>query len=162
MLELPRLLLLPWDERGTPRRVLDPATGEEVGSVRWRPPAGSLLSALLTPPVLEVREAGDEPLLCTLRRYWSWGAVWQVREADGHRVALVTRREVRDRADRRLALVREFPERREVEMQDQGGRPLAVLRRAAEGDWLTFAEGVAASPFVKMALLGAALTHGLR
>jgi hypothetical protein len=160
MLERTTLLLLPWTDRSDrPRRIIDPQTGEELGSVRWRNPAASLWTRLLTPPLLEVRESGDEPLLCTLRRYWNWGPVWQVREADGHRVALISRREIRNRADRRLAVLHEFPQRDELEMQGQDGRPLAVLRHGEEGDVLSFAAVVEGNPFVKMALLGAALTR---
>jgi hypothetical protein len=162
MLELPRLLLTPWDPRGpSPRSLVDPATGDEVGSVRWREPAASLLGRLLTPPVLEVREAEDEPLLCTLRKLWSWGVVWQVREADGHRVAVVTRREVRNRADRRLALLRDLSDDDGLEMRGQDGMPLAVLRRGGKGDLLTYAAVVEGNPFVKMALLAVALTRHL-
>jgi hypothetical protein len=170
MLERTTLLLLPWNEGSPPagktsqrsdhpRRVIDPENGAEVGTVRWRHPDASFWTRWLKPPLLEVREAVDEPLLCTLRRYWSWGPVWQVREADGHRVAMISRREIRNRADRRLAVFHEFPDRDEWEMQGQDGRPLAVVRRSDEGDVLSFAPLVEGNPFVKMALLGAALTR---
>src|SRR5262249_36113921 len=161
MLERSSLLLLKWSGgRDEPRRIIDPSSGAATGCARWRS-AAPLLARLLAPPVLEVREAGDDPLLCTLLRLGNWGVVWQVRAADGHRVALIARREIRNRADRRLALLRERPERDELEMQGQDGRPLAVLRRGAEGDWLTYAAEVEGNPFVKMALLAAALTRDL-
>src|SRR5688572_23022791 len=105
MLERPKLLLLPWNEARTLRTVADAATREPLGVVRRRHEP-SPWRRWFAPPVLEVREAGDEPLLFTLTRYWNWGAVWQVREADGHRVAQISRGEVRNRADLRLAILK--------------------------------------------------------
>jgi hypothetical protein len=70
MLERPTLLLLPWSDGQAPSRsIADAESGARVGSVRWRRRPGPGWRSWFAPPVLEVREAGDEPLLCTLQRY---------------------------------------------------------------------------------------------
>jgi hypothetical protein len=161
MLELTSLLLSPWEPHGpSPRRILDADRGDLVGTARWRESTTPWWKRLISRPILEIREAGDEPLLFTLRRLWSWRVVWQAREADGHRVGLITKHEVRNRAERRLALLQVMPGGEELYMRGLLGSPLASLQKTAQGDLLKFDEMVENNPFAKMVLLGAALIRG--
>jgi hypothetical protein len=159
MLEQQTLLLRPWEpgprpQDGPRRAVLAADTGAALGSVR-RAPAAAGWAGWLLPPVLRVHEADDEPLLCTLQRFWYLGTLWEVREADGHLVATVRRRRVDDRWGRRLAVPEAGPEG--VRFRARSGTVLAEAALANGEARLTFAAALAGEPFVKMALLGAAL-----
>ncbi len=92
MLECSHLLLKPWTEAGPPesppdqgpvgrrRDILDADNDQAVGFA-WEPESVPVLSWLM-PPILEVHEREDSPLLCTVRRTWGWGPRWEVRDAD--------------------------------------------------------------------------------
>jgi hypothetical protein len=163
MLERQTLLLRPWAPvvRPSPaagraearREVIDPETGAALGSARRRPGGWGPLAA---GPALVVFEAGDEPLLCTLQYFWWFGRFWEVREADGHRVATIRPRRIIDRWGRLLA-IREGRPGGVVLWGLPGGAALATPTTAADGLRLRFADSVAGLPFVKMALLAAAL-----
>jgi hypothetical protein len=160
MLEQQTLLLRPWapgprPEDGPRRRVLDADTVTPLGSVRQGPAAAGWAGWLL-PPVLRVHEADDEPLLCTLQRFWYLGTLWEVREADGHLIATVRRRRVDDRGGRRLAVPEAGPDG-VVRFRGRSGAVLAEAAVSGGDARLTFAERLAGEPFVKMALLAAAL-----
>jgi hypothetical protein len=160
MLEQHTLLLRPWAARtagaAARRSIVEPATGEMLGFACWQPvAAGSWWRWLLT-PVLEVHEAEDEPLLCTLHRYWSLGTVWAVRDADGRAVASVRRGLIEDPLGRCLAM----PEAAAhgILFRDLERQELATLSQEGDGLLLTFTEELRGEPFAKMALLAAALT----
>jgi hypothetical protein len=159
MLEQQTLLLRPWIGRAAPRRpIVEPATGEVLGFACWQPATPGAWWRWLLAPVLEVHEAEDEPLLCTLHRYWSLGTVWAVRDADGRAVATVRRGTIEDPLGRCLAAPESAVDLlvfRDLERQE-----LATLRREPEGLLLSFTEEVRGEPFAKMALLAAALTMG--
>ena len=161
MLERQTLLLRPWAPALRPpaaaggaearREVVDPETGAVLGFARrgW--------GAWAAAPALAVHEAGDEPLLCTVQRFWWFGRVWELREADGHRVATIRRRRITDRWGRPLAVREGRPGGAVAWAARPGASPLATLTPTAEGLRLRFADEVAELPFVKMALLAAAL-----
>jgi hypothetical protein len=162
MLEQQSLLLRGWAARtrGTPPRrlIVEPASGELLGFACWqRLVPGSWWRGLLA-PVLEVHEAEDEPLLCTVHRYWSLGTVWAVRDADGRAVASVRRGLIEDPVGRCLAVPE--PAASAILFHDLERQELATLSRQADGLRLSFTEGVRGEPFAKMALLAAALTLG--
>jgi hypothetical protein len=137
--------------------VVDPETGAVLGFVRRRAGGGRGWGVWTAAPVLAVYEAGDEPLLCTLQRFWWFGRFWELREADGHRVATLHRREIIDRWGRPLAVRESRPGGAVAWAASPGALALASLTPTADGVRLRFADGVAGQPFVKMALLAAAL-----
>jgi hypothetical protein len=163
MLEEPTLLLRPWTgsaraSAGGRRDIAHPVTGAALGFARWRPSGRPPWRRWFDAPVLAVHEAEDEPLLCTVQRFWWFGPFWEVCEADGHRVATVTRDQITDRYGRPLAL-RRRGRHGTVAWARPGGGELALLTNGADGIRLHFAEDLAGRPFAKMALLAAALVR---
>jgi hypothetical protein len=171
MLEAQALLLRPWADAGrssgdraggepadSPRRaIVDPATGRPLGFAWEQPAAVPPWLHWLTAPVLEVHEAGDLPLLFTVHRFWIRGPLWEVRDADGRRVAVVRRTRVEDALGGGLAVRERGADGTEAWLRQSGGPALAMAARTADGVRFTFADAVAGEPFVKMALLAAAL-----
>jgi hypothetical protein len=163
MLEAQALLLRPWAAgagpgTAAPRRVIaDPATGRPLGFARRQPAAVPPWLHWLVPPALEVHEASDEPLLFTVQRFWSLGPFWEVSDADGHRVAVLRRGRVEDRLGRDLAVRARAADGTETWLYGPGGPALATAARTVDGVRLSFTDAVAGEPFVKMALLAAAL-----
>jgi hypothetical protein len=166
MLERQTLLLRPWAPAVRPsraggsaarREVVDPETGAALGFVRRRSGGGRGWGPWAAAPVLAVHEAGDEPLLCTLQRFWWFGRFWELREADTHRVATIRRRRIIDRWGRLLAVRESAPGGAVAWVAHDGGKALATVTPIAGGVRLHFADEVAGLPFVKMALLAAAL-----
>jgi hypothetical protein len=157
MLERQTLLLRPWPPAGARREVVDPETGAVLGFVRRRAGGVRGWGRWTAASVLAVYEAGDEPLLCTVQRFWWFGRFWELREADGHRVATIRRREITDRWGRPLAVRESGAGGAVVWAANPGAEALATLTATADGVRLRFADAVAGQPFVKMALLAAAL-----
>src|SRR5687767_9545203 len=87
MLEQSSLLLRPWAASANRLDVVAPEGEAALGFACWRRARGWWSG--LTPPVLEVRECEDEPLLMTLQRGWGWGRNWEVSDADGTTVGYV-------------------------------------------------------------------------
>jgi hypothetical protein len=135
--------------------VVDGLTGQLLGSARRQPLSGGLWQ-WLTSPIVEVREDDDEPLLCTLHRVWSLGLLWEVRDADGHLVGLVRRNRILNRVGQLIG-VRRQAAAGEVRWEQPEHGVLAALTRGADGLRLRFADAVMERPFIKMALLAAAL-----
>jgi hypothetical protein len=157
MLERARLLVRNWARSGddTPRRpILDADTGEPAGFARWQPADGPWWQRL-GPATLEVRETEDESLLFVLRRRWGLGTSWEVRDADGRPVAVVRRGWVEDRRELLAALI----ERDGAALRFRGGRgeDLGRVEPGADGVSVTFAPGAGENPFLRMAVLAAAL-----
>jgi hypothetical protein len=164
MLEEPTLLLRPWAGSGRAahrarREIASPVTGAPLGFARWRPTGLPLWRRWLDAPVLAVHEAQDEPLLCTIQRFWWFGPFWEVYEADGHRVATVTRDQITDRYGRPLAVRRRGRQGTVLWARPGGGGELALVTNGADGIRLHFADDLAGKPFAKMALLAAALVR---
>jgi hypothetical protein len=137
---------------------VDAQTGEPLGVVCRREAGAGSWWRWLAAPVLEVREADDEPLLCTLRRFWSLAPLWEVRDADDNLVATLYRGRIEDRSGERWALLEPAAGGAAVRFVAGPGVELAALTRDADGLRLTFADGVKERPLAKMAILGAALT----
>ena len=163
MLEQPALLLRPGDADGAApvcRRVtvVDPATGEPLGSARRHGGRGRLAwLRWWEPPLLRVHESDDEPLLMTLRQ--GWGTRWLVQDADGIVVGRLRRNVLLDRRDQEVAVLRRAPDRAESVYEGPEQRPLAVTAAVAGGVRLTFLPEAPDSPFLRMVLLAAALVH---
>ncbi len=155
MLERQTLLLRPGDGAGR-RPVVDAVTGEALGGARRGEAAVGSWWAWLAGPELVVHEADDEPLLCILRRYWSLGPLWEVRDADDHLVATLYRGRLEDRAGNCWARV--AANGAGVRFLHPSGSELAALVRGPDGLRLTFADALRDLPLAKMAILGAALT----
>jgi hypothetical protein len=157
MLEQQTLLLRTWTPGPTARRpIVEPATGELLGFAGWQTSGAVFLWSWLRAPVLEVHEAEDEPLLCTLHRYWSLGTLWAVRDADGRAIASVRRGFILDPFG--CCLAAPLRGTRGVSFHDPERQEMATVIEEPEGTLLTFAEELRGEPFAKMALLAAALT----
>jgi hypothetical protein len=159
MLEHPAILLRP-AEAPWGVRIADPLTGAVLGSARrgGRPRRFSWLRWWGT-VVVEVREGGDEPLLCTLRRGWGPWPNWHVCDADGGAVGRVRGGLLYDRRDRPLGALSRQASGRSALYRDAEGWELALTEAGPEGVTLTFLPEVDEDPFLKMVLLAAALVH---
>jgi hypothetical protein len=147
MLERGRLLVRDGDASGS-RAVEDAATGAPLGTARPVAPGGGWLPGR---PLVEVREAGDAPLLFTVRGSWPCGTRHGVRDADGRPVGWVAGAVIADAAGRPLAV-----RGTDGAFRDGAGAVLARVERANGGVEIAF-EGAALNPFGKMLLLAAVL-----
>jgi hypothetical protein len=109
-------------------------------------------------PVLAVHEAQDEPLLCTVQRFWWFGTWWDVRDADELRVAQVFPDRITDRWSRLLALRRRGLGSSATWVGPVGGE-LATVLPGPDGLRVRFVDAIADRPLTKMALLAAALVR---
>ena len=153
MLEHDALLLRPGSAAGT-RAILD-VRGAALGFVCRQAASARPWWAWLAPPVLEVREQEDAPLVFTLRRGWGLTPRYLVGDAEGRRVGRVAGRAVLDWHGRLVA--------RFIAAADGGtwrgpeGEELARLTGEDGGQRLTFAAAANDDPFLRMLLLAAAL-----
>lgn len=157
MLESHGLILAPWarpprgPDRQRRRTIRDAVSGEPLGFARRAAPRPRWLG-WLAPAVVEVFESEDDSLLCTVRGA-GWGRGWRILDADGRLVAAVHRDTVLDSMGDCLALV----ERGAGRFRAPSGLVLATLAPSEAGAALTFLPASEGEPFVRMALLGAAL-----
>ena len=167
MLERQQLLLRPWlasvpigrplPWATTVRPIVDPRSGQGLGRAyresghcrRWRRWLGEA--------VLGVYETEDDALLFTLHRPLGWRRTWQVRDADEHPVATFQRGVLCDGYGRWAATVERHIRQERGRFLGSNGTEVAAWSRSAAGTSLTFAEGLADSPFFKMAVLGTVL-----
>lgn len=160
MLESSRLLVGPRRPAGEAsvrsREVRDRETGERLGAVREAPRPAWL--RWLPGPVLEVREAGDEPLLFTVRRTWVAVPTWEVLDAEGRCVGYFRASEVADPFGQTLAAWAAEgvgPGGRWV--TPQGQELLRVSPGWAEETVILFDPRLDGNPLGKMVLLAATL-----
>jgi hypothetical protein len=163
MLEQPALLLRPCaaGDHPAPRRVgiIDPITEVALGFASRRRARGRLAwLRAWGPPVIEVHESDDEPLLFTMRRGWGFGRRWRVEDAEGTSVGRVVGPFLLDRRERPLAHFRRS-EAGTASYKDVHGREIAATAAGDEGVRLTFRPDGEGNPFVKMLLLAATLIH---
>jgi hypothetical protein len=144
MLERGKLLIRAVD--GT-SLIEDVATGESLGTARPRRSGW-----LPVPPVLEVREAGDAPLLFTVRRAWSLSPRFDVLDAEGRAVGSVAGAVVADRTGRCLAVFGP-----DGTFRTRSGLVMGRVARTADGIEVGFGDSTAPDPFARMLLLAAAL-----
>jgi hypothetical protein len=158
MLERGTLLLRPWaaQRAARVREVVEADGGRLLGRAYCQQPEADWWQRLLRPEALAVHEGEDEPLLFTVERPWRLAPRWQVRDADAHRVAALRSGWVLDRYSQPLAHL-ERAGSAGWALRMRGGRELARLARADDGVLFHFAPDVQGEPFVKMALLAAAL-----
>jgi len=76
------------------RAVVDPATGQRLGSAR-APGGSGPWWRRLTRPALEVYETEDESLLFTVHRGWPLAQRWEVRDSEGRRLGTFRRSDLR-------------------------------------------------------------------
>jgi hypothetical protein len=126
-----------------------------VGFVCRRAIASRPWWAWFTPPVLEVREQEDAPLVFTVRRRWPRRRR-EVRDADGRLVGWLMGPVVGNRHGRRLAVLERTAGRGVWRGPD--GQELGRLESEGGRLRVTFAPSAAGDPFLKMLLLAAALT----
>lgn len=163
MLESASLLLLPWTlEAGIPetgactRGVLDGTTAAPLGLVRSAGLSRSWLT-WLWPYRLEVFETEDAALLLTLTRTWGLLRMWDLYDADGNRVGSIYPPVLLDAEGLRRGY---------LHLREQRGEFLGLAaQRLADFEidataalHLHFAADLEPNPFLRMLLLGAALT----
>jgi hypothetical protein len=129
----------------------DPGTGTPLGSVRPTARRGWLP----LPPVLEVREADDAPLVFTVRRAWSFAPRFEVRDAEGRPIGQLAGPMVADGGGRTVALLGG-----DGAFRSRDGTMLARVRRARHGTEIHFADAPGTDPFARMLLLAAVLRNG--
>ena len=171
MLEQQGLLLGPWappaGTRGAGRHgaaaaraVLDASTRSRLGVVRQRGGGGRLWLRWLGRQSLEVCEAEDESLLCTVLSPWWLARVGEVYDADERRVAVVHGPRVLDGYGQLLADFRTSAQGGRGRFVAPEGVELGQVITAGAETILQFSAAVAEQPFAKMALLGAVLCRG--
>jgi hypothetical protein len=112
----------------------------------------------LSRPVLAVHEDDDAPLLFTVHRRWSLFGRWEVRDADGNVLGVLSGPFIKDRFGRHLARW-ERSAGGLARACDGEGRELLTVAQTAEGTRVAFAPGAEGNPFLKMVLLSAALVE---
>jgi hypothetical protein len=160
MLEHHTLLLLPPEPTGV-RRIVDAENAAALGSARRREHGGLPWWRRPLWPVLEVRESDDEPLLFTLRRAWGLLPRRELCDADGRRVGYLQGDAINDAWNRRIAIRSWDAARQASTFRTRNGNILAWAEREGAALRLTFGEMSAREPFLKMLLLGAALSAEL-
>src|SRR5262249_11962609 len=83
--------------------VQDALTGALLGFAGWRK-RGGFWPGWLSRPVLAVHESDDAPLLFTVHGLWGLAARWEVRDADGNIVGVLSGPLLKDRLGRSIAL----------------------------------------------------------
>jgi hypothetical protein len=147
-------LLIQHDAAGTRWNIQDGASRRLLGFARWRSPHGSAVWRWFTGPVLEVFEAGDEPLVFTIRKLWGFTPRWEVSDADGRRVALVYPGSIFGASGQCTAI--EQQQAQTIQFRDLAGET-SVAAWTDEGVLLTFAPDTRENPLIKMAFLAAIL-----
>jgi hypothetical protein len=140
--------------------IVEPTAGRPLGFARWHFPAPRSWLSWLSRPVLMVHEAEDEPLVFTIQPLLGLTARWEVCDSDGHRIAIVRRKWVLDRFGDCLAWIQQM--REGERFRGREGQELASTRRSGAECLLRFTAELRDEPFVKMAILGAALTRLIR
>ena len=100
----------------------------------------------------EVREAGDAPLVFTIRRAWSLLPRLEVHDAEGRLVGSLVGRVVSDRNGCQVATAGA-----DGAFRSPDGSVLARVARARADVEISFAEETATDPFLRMLLLAAVL-----
>lgn len=151
-------LLIRRGEGETAWTIVDAQSRRPLGLARWRPWAGPRWLSWLALPTLDVFESDDEPLVFTVRRMWGLSSKWEVRDADGHRVASLRHGFVLDSSDQVWARIERSNNGTELQFVGDS-EALAHATRSDDGMHFVFAPGVESYPLVKMALLAAVLVE---
>ncbi len=139
--------------------VHDALTGALLGFAGWRK-RGGFWPRWLSRPVLAIHESDDAPLLFTVHSLWGLSARWEVRDADGNIVGVLSGPVIKDRFGRNIALWERTTEQA-GRVRDGDGREVMTLAATADGTRVAFTADVDGNPFLKMLLLAAALTQSL-
>ena len=136
------------------RAVSDALTGAPLGFAGWRRRGGSWWR-WLSRPVLAVHENDDAPLLFTVHGLWGLAARWEVRDAEGNVLGVLSGALVKDRFGRNLARWERADD--VTRARDGDGRELLTATTTADGKRVAFAPEADGNPFLKMLLLAAVL-----
>jgi hypothetical protein len=136
--------------------IADAETNRPLGLARWRPWSGPLWLSWLAQPTLDVFENEDEPLVFTVRRLWGLSSKWEVRDADGQRIAEVRHGLVLDAFDQFWARLERSADGSTIRFLGHS-QELARATWSEEGIRFAFAPPVESYPLVKMALLAVVL-----
>lgn len=140
------------------REVREPDNLNTLGQARLRPQPDSWWRRWLSRPTLEVVETEDESLIFTIHQLWGWGAAWwEVRDAEGRCVGIVSRGEVRDSLGRLVGRVEPPALAGGGRILSPEGPELASVAAASAGSRLTFGAVVEEDPFAKMLLFSVLL-----
>jgi hypothetical protein len=147
MLERQRLLVRDDGDKGCV--IVDASTEVPLGSARWSTvwPWWLLFST-----VLEVHEAGDAPLLFTVKRSWPFLPRYEICDADGQPVGSLVGPVIKGRYGRPLAMLWT-----DGAYHDINGSIVARLSHEKAGVEVSFSEAVQENPLTKMLLLAAVL-----
>jgi len=151
MLERTALLVCPHAEGW---RIFEPESGRILGSARRQTERGVFGVEWFARPRLAVFEAGDEPLVFTVRKHWGFSHRWAVHDADDNPVAILRRGCIQDPYGQSWAVVEKCAD--EIRFQNVD-REIALARRTEDGLHLTFASELQGNPLIKMSVLGAIL-----
>jgi hypothetical protein len=139
------------------RTIFHPETGRCLGLAGWQRPRFLDRFRWWPRGPLAIHEDEDAPLVFTVRPLWRLGTAWEVREADGHDVGLLTRKLLKDALGHKLAYLAQEARGTGIRICTPGGQEWMTLYLEAEDLRLTFAEAVDGQPYRKMMLLAAAL-----
>jgi hypothetical protein len=164
MLEASSLLIHPWrrpdeDPRAWSRAIADGDSSAALGRARWRSPPEPIWLGWLRSQGMEVLETEDAALLMMLVRPWGVARFWDVYDAEERRVGTIAGRMLLDTEGGRRAFL-DPAERGACRILDPSARLLGEWVRQADGlTRLRFAGDAAPNPFLRMLLLGYALTR---
>jgi hypothetical protein len=111
----------------------------------------------LTPQQLDVLETEDASLVMTLRRGWLSLGRWQVIDAEGRVVALLQAPHVLDGWGQRYARIEAVGSGRWLVRRDRGEVCATIVDEPDGVQQLGFAPAMEENPYLRMAILGAAL-----
>jgi hypothetical protein len=141
------------------RDIVDPATGRALGFASWKLQVGRAQLAWLARMVLEVRAAGSETLLFSVRRCWSLLPRWKVYDDAGRPLATLRDGAVLDRSGRVLVQIERSPREAFTRFVSAEGYELATLNHSPNGIRISFSDRLEGETeaFTKMAVLAAVL-----
>jgi hypothetical protein len=172
MLEQPSLLLRPWlhtvevvwprttvRAAGWMRAIVDPTTERALGFAAWDMPRLAAWLAWLGRKRIQVFETEDESLVMTLCRPWGLARMWEVMDAEGHRVGHVFQDAVYDSYGALLATMSSTSDGSETVLLGEAGRVLGTWQDIpGQGCYFRFGESAENNPFARMVALAGVLT----
>jgi hypothetical protein len=162
MLESASLLLLPWtfdraEQVSWVRSIRDGATEAPLGVVRCAAKRRSWL-AWFQSYRLDVLETEDEALLLTLVRSWGLLRLWDLYDAEENRIGSIYPPVLLDRDGVRRGYIQVASSHQAEVIGVDAARLADMDIDATQGLRLRFAPELEANPFLRMLLLGSALT----
>jgi hypothetical protein len=144
------------------RAIYHPLTGQCLGLAGWRRPRFFAGLSWWPRGSLAVHEDEDAPLVFTVHPRWRPGPAWEVREADGHDVGVLTRKFLKDALGHKLAYLDWEAQGASIRICTPGGQEWMTMNSEGKDLRLIFAETVDGQPYRRMMLLAAALAATFR